>query len=119
MNINLSGTIRRLGKDKTVRRPGVTTYVGGFPTHGPDEARTVRMVVRPAKANEIVRLPEGDRTKGVVSFWADGALAVATVDGEQPGDVIEHDGADWEVRTLDPNLDQGKYYSGQAVRRGR
>lgn|GEM_PF-2356443 len=119
MNINLSGTIRRLGKDKTVRRPGSTTYVNGFPQHGPEEERTVRMVVRAAPANEVVRLKEGDRTRGAIQWWADSPMAVATVDGAQPGDIIEHEGQDWEVRRVDPSLDQGAYYSGLAVRRGR
>lgn len=119
MSIDLRGTIERLGKDKTVRRPGSTTYVQGFPQHGPEESRIVRMVVRPAKAEEVVRLKEGDRVQGAVSFWSTTPLAVTSVDGAQPGDVIEHEGADWEVRETNPSEDQGRYYSGLAVRRGR
>lgn len=119
MNIDLSATILRFARPKSVRRPGSTTYVNGFPTFGPEETRIVDLVVRPATAKQMVRLSEGDRAQGAVKWWGPEALAVVTVDSSQPGDIIEHDGDLWEVREVNPSTDQGKYWSGLAVRRGR
>lgn len=119
MTIDLRPNVQRFGKLKTVRRPGVTSFVDGFPQQDDTTERQVMMLIRPMKAEQLRRLTEGDRKAGARRFHSTSVLHVVDVEGAQAGDIVLHEGHEWEVREVDPHIDQGNFWSGTLIRRGR
>lgn len=117
--INVAPTIDRFASDYTVRRPGATTYVAGFPQQASATTRTVRAMVRPATGRDLERLPEGDRANETKRIWATSELFGVDVQGGRAADVFEIDGDDWELRVVWTSQPQGNYWSALAQRVGQ
>jgi len=73
-----------------VTREGATTYDGdGRAVIAAGVTLQLSLVVQPAGAKELLRLPEGDRTGDLISVWSATEL--------QLRDVIAYDGSTWQV----------------------
>ena len=66
-------------------------FVEGAPTETP-----VQLITAPISGRERQVLPEGLRSMNVRMFWLREAVTAA-VEGEQTGDVIRYDGADYRA----------------------
>lgn len=83
----------------TVKRPAATTYTGGRRNAPSTTTFTVIAAVVPATGRQLERLPEGLRTNETKAMYAKGVLRAA-VEGAQEPDVVEIDGADWQVANV-------------------
>lgn len=78
-----------------IRRHGEQKIVNGYAVSGHSHF-TARLNVQPLSANELLALPEGERTvKRVKAFGAD-ALISADGHAKTPGDLLFYDGKWYE-----------------------
>jgi len=90
-------------------------YVKGAPTVIPD----VFVSVQPAKPNEILRLPEGQRTKEVLRIFSNPVDQLFTVreNGNISADRINWKGQDYEVAMVEDWTDKDiSHFKSMAVR---
>lgn len=109
MAVDLSSVVARRGRDYTVTRPGVTTYVNGFPTEAAATTFIARGVLFPAGREQLERLQQGDDSGAAKGFITTSQLRVSQPEGAR-GDMLHAEGALWECRaaaTYDPD---GKFW---------
>jgi len=116
IDMDMSDAFEGLTSLQTVRRPGASSYVDGYGQRAADETRSVQMVIRGAKAEEVMQLEQGVATEGAIRFWAQGQIFAASA--TRQADLIEYDSADWEVVLVDPSP-MGGFWTGLAARRGQ
>lgn len=110
---DLSGAIREIGgADYTVTR-GSSTMVGGYPVAGAGSSFTVCAVEQPLTGDELARLPEGLRTRGVRGLVCDQPLLT---EASGVADVVTIDGVEYEVQTSKP-WTMGNFYEVVVARR--
>lgn len=76
-----------------------------------ESSSTVRMVVQPAKPDDLIRLPDSVRRKDAINVWYRGELS-ADVDGSYP-DIVVWNSKRFQVATSDPfgNWSNGNGYT--------
>lgn len=96
-------------KDVVVRRQTSSAYEQGrWIEQTPFELK-VKAVIQPAKSHELVRLPEGNRTKGAIKIYTTEKLQVGSVKAKTNSDKIIWHNDLYEVAFLDDWLDSGYY----------
>jgi hypothetical protein len=101
--MNLSGVIDSLGQsgpiDVTRGSPG--TWVNGRYVPGPTSQLTLDAVVAPARARDLKRLPEGQRTEETKVVLTKEALHTAHAPDGSPADRISYGGETYEVVSVE------------------
>lgn len=101
----------------TVRRAPPATFVSGRRAIGSSYEIQVVASVQPLTGRELMRLPEGERTRErMVVFTAD---ALHTQSDDHAGDEIIIDGDVWEVERVENWSTLGGYWRSFVVRRER
>lgn len=85
----------------TRRRYAAGTYTNGRWVSGAVTEAPIIASVQPAKSDELLRLPEGFRTKGVVKAYTDADLQPGDESASKQADRIVWDGEEWEVQIVD------------------
>jgi hypothetical protein len=81
-----------------IRRHGEQKIVNGHAVSGSTEF-TAQLNVQPLSANELLALPEGERTVKRVKTYGATALISADEHSQTPGDRMYYDGAWYECKT--------------------
>jgi hypothetical protein len=79
----------------TVRRRANGAFVAGVWTPGALSTTTVQASIQPASAEDMQRLPEGQRQTGAVKLFT--ADALRTAKGQQEADIIVTTQGEYEV----------------------
>lgn len=88
-------------------------FVRGRPSQAESEIK-LRGVIKPAKAQEIEMIPEGDRVGGEVVIYATEKLRVTSESGTS--DEVLWNGDRYKIYSVSPYSDYG-YYKAIAVRK--
>ena len=95
----------------TLRRRAAGTTTNGRHTLGAVTSSTIRAAVVPASGKDLLRLPEGSRTRETKRVFTTTALQL------EPADEISYAGALYEVATVADWNDQGAYYDALMIRK--
>lgn len=100
---DLSGTIARLsgGTTLTVTRRAPGTLNKGRHTAGDATTHVISANVQPASGRDLLRLPEGLRTRETIAIWTAGDLRTVDESTSLPADVVAYDGASYEVQLVE------------------
>jgi hypothetical protein len=79
----------------TVKRRAVGAFVAGVWVPGAPTTTTIQASVQPASAEDIQRLPEGQRQTGAVKLYTNDSLFTAK--GTQEADIVVTPQGDYEV----------------------
>lgn len=97
--MDLSATVLSFASTYQVTRRAATTYVAGRATLGATSSVSVRAAAYPVTGRELERLPEGLRTKELISLiTADQLIPLAASNAP---DVVSVDGTDYEVQLVE------------------
>lgn len=101
------------------KRFGIVAYDDhGRPSIPEPIEDTIEAWVQPVSGDDIEKLPQGRRTNEVVKIYSlDEIFSASTSDADMP-DVIEIDGAEFEVENIYDWDDDGAYWKALAVRKG-
>lgn len=101
---NLAGTVRRLSgaPTATVTRGAAGTYTAGRLTPGATSTTPLAVVaVQPASGRDLLRLPEGLRTRETIAIWTSDELRTANETTGTPADVVGYGGASYQVELVE------------------
>ena len=103
--MNLSGTILRLARRArlqtfTVTRFGLTTYDHGRAIDPVVSTFTIQALIQPAGLNEVIRLPEGERSRKTIAIYTPTPLHHARAN-DAPSDRIAYGDELFEVSSID------------------
>lgn len=120
MIANLASTIERLGGARVrVTRPGAPTLDGhGRAVDGRESVVTVEACVQPLSGRELLRLPEGLRTRETVAVYSPVELRTANASTGALADQVHHAGGVFEVELVEAWGHLGGYWRAVAARRG-
>ncbi|GAA4180320.1 hypothetical protein [Shinella granuli] len=87
--------IDHFAKSYTLRRPATGSYVDGrWVEGGVPVDSTIRAAVFAPALNDVLRMPDGDRTRVVWSIWTRTQLRASSEDTKTRGDLIQV-GSSW------------------------
>jgi len=89
----------------TRRAAGTYDATTGAWVAGATSAISIKASVQPAGFCSIMRMPEGLRTKGIVDVWSEDALVAANEATGVEADLLDWQGEQWEVQTVNPWVD--------------
>lgn len=114
----LASTIRRLGGGPVTvtRRAAPTTDGHGRALQGATSTHSITANVQPATGRDLLRLPEGQRTREHIAIWTDGDLRTANEHAGTPADVVTWKGRTYEVQLIEPWSDLGGYVKAVAAK---
>lgn len=101
---NLAGTIARLSgtPTATVTRGSAGTYIAGRLTPGALTTTPLAAVnIQPASGRDLLRLPEGVRTRETIAIWTSAELRTADEATGTPADVVGYGGASYQVELVE------------------
>lgn len=78
-----------------------------------------RIVIQPAKAEDLETLPEGTRTTDARVFHSEVELRVGGAPDGPPPDVVEDRGERWEIHESAPWVDFGDFYRAVGLKEGQ
>lgn len=85
----------------TRRRRAAGAYVAGNWVDGTSSDASIVASVQPASHRDLLRLPEGLRTRSTVAVITDDDLRTANETAKLAADRIVYQGEDWEVVSVD------------------
>ncbi len=85
----------------TRRRRAAGAYVDGLWVDGASTDADIVASVQPASHRDLLRLPEGLRTRSTVAVITDDDLQTANEALKQAADRIVYQGEEWEVQVVD------------------
>jgi len=120
MDCCITQAIRGMWTDIKITRtpPGAYDSHGRWEDPSPIEM-TIKAVVQPAQAHELVKLPEGRRTKGTVVIYTQTKLQTADVKSKLQPDVVFWHGDQYQVESLEDWTDDGGFYKVLALEIGQ
>ena len=86
-------------KAVTVKRQAAGAYVAGVWVPGAASQVTIQASVQPASAEDMQRLPEGQRQTGAVKLYTSDTLLTSI--GDQKADVVVTEQGEYEVSVAD------------------
>lgn len=108
--MDLTGTIRRLGmRSVVVTRRGAPTVTKGRVTPPTPTTYSVNANVQPLSGSELLRLPEGLRTRETVALWTDVDLRTADESAGVLADTVAINGRTYEVELVEDWRFHGGY----------
>jgi hypothetical protein len=115
----LASTITRLGGGPvTITRPGAPTLDAGRVVEGRSTVVTTQASVQPVSGRELLRLPEGLRTRELVAVYSPVELRTANATSGALADQVAYGGATYEVQLVEDWSRLGGYWRGIAAKRG-
>jgi hypothetical protein len=115
--MNLGGVLESFASAYVVTRRTRGTTARGRPVAGTEESVTLRLVVLPLSAEEVVRLPEEVRTTDARRVYSASPLRV--LDEANEADRIAIGDEVFEVTEVADRSGLGGYFRAIAVKRGR
>lgn len=112
--MSLSATVLSLADTITLKRTPKGTFVNGRHQPGVTTASPLRAVVAPVTGRELEQLPEGLSTKEVVQVFTVERLYPAS--DVYDSDVLEVEGDDYEVQTVEPWHTLGGFFRSLATK---
>jgi hypothetical protein len=107
---DLTGTVRRLSTNTyTVTRLGEGSIVAGRYVDGASSTFEIIASIQPTNGRDLLRLPEGLRTKQLLSVWTDTPLRTADAPSGPKADVITYQGRQFQVETVLDWAESGEY----------
>lgn len=91
---------REMFSSYTVKRYAAGTYVSGTWTPGAQSSLSVVASVQPAKADELIYLPEAQRTTAAIKIYTDSHLQTGNEKTGVQADRITYQGEDWEIQQI-------------------
>lgn len=114
--MSLADTILTFASTYVVARP-TGSYVSGRWVETSAATFQIKACIQPAGAEELLRLPEGQRTRKVISIWTETELRTATYPAGARADRITYGGESYEVQAVEL-WEEGGYYRALAARIG-
>lgn len=100
--MNLTGTIRRLGmRPVVVTRRGAPTTDKGRVTPSEPTTYSLNANVQPLSGRELLRLPEGLRSRETLAMWTDGDLRTADESAGVLADRVAVNGRVYEIELVE------------------
>jgi hypothetical protein len=99
---DVSDAIRELGDPYTVTRRAAATMVNGYRVAGSSSTFVTTAVEDPIAGDELERMPEGQRRRGVRALFCDQELLTVGDPGGAEPDEVEISGVPWQVQTCQP-----------------
>jgi hypothetical protein len=116
--IDLIGTVTY-----TVTRKAAPSLVKGKRVAGTTSALTIEALVHPVAGRELQRLPEGLRSREVISIFSKTELrtvqVVAGAETACEADSIRYQGRDYEIQVVEPWDETGGFFRYYASKLGR
>jgi len=84
----------------TALRSAAGVYTSGKWVPGAESTIDLVGSAQPATPNELLQLPEGDRTRATIAVWTNTALYTANEGTATPPDRIVWAGEQWEVQKV-------------------
>lgn len=120
MLFDLSATVRRLSTNSyTVTRLELGSIVNGRYVDGAPSTFDIVASIQPTTPQDLLRLPEGLRTKDSVTIWTDTLLRMALAPSGYKADVVEYQGQAYEVQTIWNWAESGEFYKAVAQKVGQ
>lgn len=114
--MSLGGVIAVFGESVTRKRRAAGSLSDGVFTPGAETSTTITASVQPVSGREVLRLPEGLRTREVVVAFSMSELRAADeVAGTQPDRLVWR-GSTYEVQSVEHWPVVGGHYRAVAVR---
>lgn len=103
--MNIAGMIKRLGgKYYTVTRPntdGSYSEIDGVFQPGPTKTLSILGSLQPMSPEDLVSVPEGDRTTERFRFYSQVPLKNLDAPALRLGDMVDVDGVNYRVETVE------------------
>lgn len=112
---DMTDSIRQLGAQYTVTRTALTAMVGGYAVDGAQGTFLITGVEYPLEGDELQRLSEGLRSRGVYGIICDKPLLTAD-DGKRPDTIVLADGHTYEAHRSE-RWTAGNFYRCTLVRK--
>lgn len=109
--MNVAGMLKRHGKDYTVTKitaDGSYSGTDGTFIPGSSATSTVRGSLQPATPDDLLSIPEGDRTKEAYRFYSVIPLQNADIAKLRKGDRVSVSSAPFEVKSVEHWPNHGK-----------
>lgn len=108
----LGGSVRRLASSSAlvVTRGSVGTTANGRYSPGPTSTLTIAGSVQPLNGKDLLRLPEGMRTRDLLAVFTETELRVVDAGAGTPPDVLTINGAAYEVEKVERWAELGGYW---------
>ncbi len=118
--IDVSGAFDDLEQDIVIRRTvaGSRDPDDGSWIPGAETPETIQAVVQDASADDLLILPEGERTEDSIKIHTIEFLQTASEDGQVAADHIEYEGELFKAMKVFKRKTLGNYYKAIAVRVG-
>lgn len=97
----VAGAIAGLSTGAVTVRRRSGAYVAGDFVASADETLTLRGLVHPATGADLKKLPEGERTEGVVRVYTIERIRLSDRTTGQLADRITYGGVEYEARTVE------------------
>lgn len=107
------------GDGVTVKRRQITAIVKGVQQEGPPLIMKIAGNLQQATPKQLMKLPEGDRSKDAIVCYTEQVLRTADVQTGMLADWIVYNGRDYEVMELEDHGANGGYFRALAVRVGQ
>ena len=111
--MDLSGIVDSLGIAGNVefeRATGSITWTNGDPIDPGYNVISMRAIVQPATPRELMRLPEGDRTRETMLVHTKSQLVTTTVKDKKLADRMRYDSRTWEIVRCEDWSRQGNFW---------
>lgn len=106
--------------DLTVKRYAAGSWVDGVWTAGSQSTLTIKGSTQPARPDELVNLPEAQRTRAAKKVYSEALLRTADETNLIQADRVVVDGEDWEIQQVDTHFENTlAHYKSIAVRLDR
>jgi hypothetical protein len=119
--IDLSGVVESLASHETlaVKRPPSGVYVDGRYSAGATTNFTVLASVQPLTGEDLLVLPEGERTDDAIEIFTLEKLQPSQQGAAELGDLVTYLGRDYRIRLAEDWGANGNYYRSVATRVGQ
>lgn len=105
--------------DFTVKRYAAGSYSSGGWSPGSESQVTITASIQPAGPNELINLPEAQRTKAAIKAYTNDELRTANEGSSLQADRIVYNSEDWEVQKVSQHEFGIAHYKAIAVRLDR
>lgn len=85
-----------------LKRRSAGSYVDGVWVNGIETSRTIKASVQPATHEQLLNLPEAQRTKSTLAIFTTEALNTVNLSNKISADRIEYNGETYEVQQVSP-----------------
>lgn len=99
--MSASDLIATFGETVTVTRYTAGSYTNGVWSDGGSSTFTAVMSIQPLKGQELLKLPEAERTMNYMKGYSSVELKTSSQNGQTKADVVTYQGKDYEVQAVE------------------